>query len=29
MEQEFCVGDDKNQREKDVVVLDPGYKREF
>jgi hypothetical protein len=28
-EQESCVGGDKNQRRKDVVVPDPGYKREF
>jgi hypothetical protein len=29
VERESCVGDDKNQRGKDVVVLDPGYERGF
>jgi hypothetical protein len=28
-EQESCVNSNKNQREKDVIVLDPGYKRGF
>jgi hypothetical protein len=29
VEQESCVGGDKNQRGKDVVVPDPGYKYKF
>jgi hypothetical protein len=29
VEQESCVGGDKNQRGKDVVVLNLSYKREF
>jgi hypothetical protein len=29
MEREFCVSDNKNQRRKDVVVLDLSYKRGF
>jgi hypothetical protein len=28
-EQESCVSDNRNQRGKDVVVPDPGHKREF
>jgi hypothetical protein len=29
MEQKSYVSDNKNQRRKDVIILDSGYKRKF